>query len=76
MVEGEIKILQKKLDLLKQLEEKKYKIKSLKEIITIWWEETFEKFSSDSDWNADICIEDLVNQIEVYILQNDKIEDE
>ena len=69
-VEDEIKILQKKLDLLKEIKEENYKTKSLKQIITNWWEKTFEKFSSQNDWNADVCMEDLLNQIEVYILEN------
>lgn len=45
----------------------KKKSKTIKDIITRWWDDVF---SSHSDWSKETCIDDLVDQIELWNLRN------
>ena len=67
--EAEIKVLQKKLELLKEIETHKSQPKTIRDIIGRWWEDTF---SIHSNWDAEKCMDDLADQIEFWILRNNK----
>jgi hypothetical protein len=67
-VKEDIEILQTKLKTLENLKENK-KEKSIKDIIGRWWDDIFSLHSS---WDKDTCIDDLADQIELYIMRNYK----
>ena len=67
-VKEDIEILQTKLKTLENLKENK-KEKSIKDIIDRWWDDIFSLHSS---WDKDTCIDDLADQIELYIMRNYK----
>lgn len=66
-VKEDIEILQTKLKTLENLKENR-KGKSIRDIIDRWWCDVFTR----TDWDADTCIDDLADQIELYILRNYK----
>lgn len=67
-VKEDIEILQTKLKTLENLKENK-KGKSIRDIIDRWWDDVF---STRTDWDANTCIDDLADQIELYIMRNYK----
>ena len=67
-VKEDIEILQTKLKTLENLKENR-KGKSIRDIIDRWW---CDVFSTRTDWDADTCIDDLADQIELYIMRNYK----
>ena len=67
-VKEDIEILQTKLKTLENLKENR-KGKSIRDIIDRWW---CDVFSTRTDWDADTCIDDLADQIELYIIRNYK----
>ena len=64
-VKEDIEILQTKLKTLENFKENK-KEKSIKDIIDRWWDDIFSLHSS---WDKDTCIDDLADQIELYIMR-------
>lgn len=62
--ESEIKVLQKKLELLKIVEEEKSKPETLYDIIYDWWDDVFVKESGQ--WDPPV-IEDLIFRIKEWL---------
>jgi hypothetical protein len=61
-LKAQIKVLEKKVALLEEIE--KYKNTCLYALIEDWWEDVF---TTHSDWDMETSIEDLVDQIQLWL---------
>jgi hypothetical protein len=71
-VKGEIKVLEKKLALLEEIEKHNAKPKTIRSIIDRWWMDTF---TTHSKWDAEECMDDLADQIEFFYMRTNPIEE-
>ena len=62
-VKAQIKVLEKKIALLEEIEKKKQS-QTLTDLLFDWWADVF---TTGSDWDSETCIADLVNQIEAWL---------
>jgi hypothetical protein len=65
-VKAQIKLLEKKVALLEEIEriEKKKETQSLMDLIYYWWDDVF---TTNSDWDMEASIDDLVTRIEEWL---------
>jgi hypothetical protein len=65
-VKAEIKVLEKKVALLEEIEriEKKKETQNLTDLIYDWWDDVF---TTNSDWDMEASIDDLVTRIEEWL---------
>jgi DNA phosphorothioation-dependent restriction protein DptG len=65
-VKAQIKLLEKKVALLEEIEriEKKKETQNLTDLIYDWWDDVF---TTNSDWDMETSIDDLVTRIEEWL---------
>ena len=65
-LKAQLKVLEKKVTLLEEIEriEKKKETQNLTDLIYDWWGDIF---TTHSDWDMETSIEDLVDRIELFL---------